>query len=146
MWRGEEEQNRGDAGIASRWEQVPGQLVIVTSFGVELSIGPAVHSNAYSTATEHASLAIASFPCCLRLCSVSNDASHAGHECKPREETLDGAVVDDRERFDDCDAISSSSSDNLRFSDDGSVGSESVALIWAEKFSRHARMRFMRRE
>lgn len=61
-----------------------------------------VHSNAYSTATEHASLAVASVPCCLRLCSVSKDASHAGQEWRPREETLDGAT--DRERFDDCDA------------------------------------------
>jgi hypothetical protein len=64
--------------------------------------GGVIHSNAYSTATEQASLAIASVPCCLRLCSVSKEASHAGHECRPREETLDGAT--DRERFDDCDA------------------------------------------
>jgi hypothetical protein len=38
------------------------------------------HSKAYSTAAEHASLAMASLPCCRRLCSVSNDASHAGQE------------------------------------------------------------------
>jgi hypothetical protein len=61
-----------------------------------------VHSKAYSTAAEHASLAVASLPCCRKLCSVSNDASHAGHEWSPREQTLDGPC--ERERFDDCEA------------------------------------------
>lgn len=107
-------------------------------------MGQVFHSKAYSTATEQASLAVTSVPCCRRLCSESNDASHAGQEWSPSEETLDGAR--DRERFDDWDEVSASSSDNLRFSDDGSVGSESVALRCAEKFSRQARMRFMRRE
>lgn len=61
-----------------------------------------VHSKAYSTATEQASLAVTSVPCCRRLCSESNDASHAGQEWSPNEETLDGGL--DRERFDDWDA------------------------------------------
>ena len=58
-----------------------------------------VHSNAYSTAAEQASLAVASIAWRLRLCSVSKEASHAGHEWRPRDETLDSAT--ERERFDD---------------------------------------------
>jgi len=49
-------------------------------------------------------LADASVAWRLRLCSVSKEASHAGHEWRPRDETLDGAT--DRERFDNWDLLS----------------------------------------
>ena len=47
-----------------------------------------LHSKAYSTATQHASLACASRPCCRRSCRVGKQASHAGHGCTSSEMTL----------------------------------------------------------
>lgn len=65
-----------------------------------------VYSKAYSTATQQASLAFASWPCCRRLWRVIKDVSHAGHECMPSDRTLaspceacERDLLDDRDNY-----------------------------------------------
>jgi len=87
--------------------------------------------------------------------------SQAGQECSPNEETLEDSSSDMRDLFEECDIISSSSSpgkspENFLFKEVGvvvggvvvvvviAVESENVADMAAEKFSLHARMRFIR--
>jgi hypothetical protein len=85
-----------------------------------------IYSSSYSTALQQASLvdAAASSPCCRSPCCVSKEVSQAGQACMPSD---DGDVDADaeldvlrRDRLEDCDETSSSSSSNLRFRRDDS--------------------------
>lgn len=99
----------------------------------------AAYSNAYSTATEHASLDFAaSSPCCRRLWRVGNEASQAGQECSLIEDSSES-----RDRLEERDIVSSSSWSPGNFLLSGAE-SKRAADMADEKFSLHASTRFIR--
>lgn len=71
-----------------RWEEAMEKMNDGGATQAILDVGTvqsSAHSKAYCTATQQASFACASSPCCRRLCGVSKKESHAGQECMQRE-------------------------------------------------------------